>query len=174
MPDAVHIQIRKHAGNIVQQDPVASHDIKILRAETILIIVQNIRDPVHGYRGFSGTGHSLDNHIMIGRFADNLILFFLNRGYNLSQHSLFVARQIFGQQIIVGNHFTVKIVQKLSLLNLIGTFQLQIDIQRLSVRGLIAALAQTIFIIDIGHRRAPVYDCLMGSIAGDSSFADIE
>ena len=44
---AVYIQVRQDAGDIVQEDPVASDDIEIFRAEVLLIVIQDVGNAVH-------------------------------------------------------------------------------------------------------------------------------
>ena len=59
LPHAVYVQIRKHAGDILQQDPVTSHNVKILRLKPLLIVIKDVGDPVHGNRGFPRSRHAL-------------------------------------------------------------------------------------------------------------------
>ena len=63
--NTVDIQIRKNTGNIIEQDPVTSDDIEILRTKSVLVIVENVGNPVHGHRSFSGTGHSLNDDVCL-------------------------------------------------------------------------------------------------------------
>ena len=50
------------AGNIIEQNTVTSHNVKVHRTE-LLIVIQNIGNAVHGHRSFSGTGHPLHNQV---------------------------------------------------------------------------------------------------------------
>ena len=45
---AVHVQIRQYARDIVEENTVASHDIKIIRPEPFLVIVKDIRNKGEG------------------------------------------------------------------------------------------------------------------------------
>ena len=46
LTDAVHIEFRQNAGNVVQQNAVASNDIELLRPEVLLVIIEDVRNPV--------------------------------------------------------------------------------------------------------------------------------
>ena len=96
----VYIQIRQDTGNIVQQYTVASDNIKVLRTKGLLIIIQNIRNPVHGHCCLSGTGHTLDDHIGLWGFTDDLVLLFLYRCNDLSQNCFLALCQVFVQQFV--------------------------------------------------------------------------
>ena len=80
LTDAVDVEIGENAGYIIQQNFVASDDIEPLRLEFPLVIVQDVGDSVHGYRGLSGSGTSLYQHIMFGIFTYYFILFLLDGG----------------------------------------------------------------------------------------------
>ena len=77
---------------------------------------------MHGHRGLSGARHSLHDGVVIGRFADNLILLLLNRGYDLAKHRLLVFGEIFREKLIICDHLAVKIIEKPSALDLVGAF----------------------------------------------------
>ena len=117
---AVDIQVRQDAGDIVQQDAIAAYDIEIIWAETFLIIVENIRDPVHGHGGLTGTCYALHDDVVEGGLADDFILFFLDRGDDLAQYGLLVFGQIFGEKVVVGDHFAVEIIKQLTRFYLVG------------------------------------------------------
>ena len=119
---AVDIQVRQDAGDIIQQDAVAAYDIEIIGAETFFIIVENIRDPVHGHGGLTGTCHALHDDVVEGGLADDLILLFLDRGDDLAQYGLLVFGQIFGEKFVGGNHFAVEIIKQLTRFYLVGAF----------------------------------------------------
>ena len=53
LTDSVYVQIRKHAGNVIQQNLITANDVKVLRPKIVFIIIQNIGDPVHGHCGFA-------------------------------------------------------------------------------------------------------------------------
>ncbi len=127
LPDTVHVQVRQDAGDIIQQNPVAPHDIEIIRSEAFRIIVQDKGNPVHGHSGLSGTCHTLNDDIVIGRFADDDILLLLYGGHDFTEHSLLIFGQIFGQQIVIGHHLAVKILQELSGFDLIGALSFQVN-----------------------------------------------
>ena len=170
----MYIQVRQNSCDIVQQNPVAAHNVKILRAEPFLIIVQDKGNPVHGNGSFSGSRHSLDNDVVVGGLADDIVLLFLDGGHNLSQHSLLVSCQVLGEQLVVGHHRTVKVIQKFPLFNLVSPLHFQVDLHLSVARGHVAALAQAVLVVDIGHRGPPVHHYLVSAVPGDASLADIE
>ena len=65
---------------------------------------------------------------MLGLFADDFVLLLLDCGNDLAQHRLFVPRQIFCQQFIVGHHIRIVEVLQLIIFNLIGALPRQGDI----------------------------------------------
>ena len=81
---------------------------------------------MHGYGSLPGSRNSLDNHVMIWGFTDNIILFLLDSGNNFSQYGLFVFRQIFGKKVIIGNHLGIIIIQQSAVLNFIGALHPQV------------------------------------------------
>ncbi len=129
---------------------------------------------MHCHRGFSGSCHSLHNNIVVGGFPDNIVLFLLDGGHDLPQHGLFVFRQVFCQQFVIGHNFTVKIVQKLSLFNLISPLQLQVNVHLFVAGSQVAAFSQPVFIVGIGHGRPPVDYGLMCGVFGNAPLADVE
>ena len=161
---AVHIQIREHAGDVFQQNPVASHDVEILRPKPFLIVIEDIGDPVHGHRGFSRSGNALHDHVVVRRTADDVILLLLNGGYDLTQHRLLVFGKVLCQQIVVSHHLRIIKIQKLSFLDLIGPLSLQVNFHPSAAGHRIAAFSQTVLIIGVGDGRSPVHHNPMGSI----------
>ena len=157
LPHAVYVQIRKHAGDILQQDPVTSHNVKILRLKPLLIVIKDVGDPVHGHRGFPRSRHALYDHVVVGRTADDIILLLLNGSDDFSQHGLLVFCQILRQQIVIGHHLGIVKIQQPSILNFIGTLSLQVNFDPSASRHGIAAFSKSVFIIGIRHRRAPVH-----------------
>ena len=174
LPDAIHIQIRQDPGNIFQQNPVASYDIKVLRPEAFRIIVKNKRNPVHGYGCLSGSGNTLYNDVVIRRFTDDVVLLLLNRCDNFTQNCLLIFRKILCQKFIIGNDFRVEVIEQLSVVNLISSLQIKTDGKLPAIRCTIAAFSQSVFIICIRYRCAPVHDHLMRRILRNSSPADIQ
>ena len=170
----VDIKIRQDAGDVIKKDPVASHDIEIVRAEPLGIIVQDIGDPVHRHGGFSGTGYALDDNIMIGGFPDDFILFLLDRGHDFTEYGLFVLRQIFCQKVIVGDHFTVEIIQKPARFDFIGALQLQVYSDLGFAGRFVTAFAQSVLVVGVGYRCTPVDYNLVCGVLGDASFADVK
>ena len=161
---AVYVQVRKHSGDVLQQDPVASHNVKIFRLKPLLIVIENVGDPVHGHCGFSRSRHALYDHVVVGRAADDIILLLLNGGDDLTQHGLLVFCQILRQQIVVGHHLGIVKIQELSFLDLVGPLSLQVDFHPSSAGHRIAAFPQAVLIIGIRHRRAPVHHDPVGGI----------
>ena len=45
--DSVYVQIRKYAGDIVQEDAAAPNDIEVFRTEVLLIVIEDIGNAVH-------------------------------------------------------------------------------------------------------------------------------
>ena len=129
---------------------------------------------MHCHGRFTGPCNTLNNDVMIRRFADNFILLFLNGCDNLAKDRLFILGKILCQQIIVGDHLTVKIVEQLARFDFISTFQFQINSDLFAARRFIAAFAKTILIISICHRRAPVHHHPVRGIFGNSTSADID
>ena len=82
---------------------------------------------MHGNRRLSRTRHSLHDQIALRRPADDLILFLLNRGYDLPKHRRLVSRKIFCQKLIVGNHIGIKKIFQLIVDDLIGPLTLQVN-----------------------------------------------
>ena len=164
LPHAVHIQIGKHARDVFQQDPVAPHDIEILRLKPLLIVIEDIGDPVHGNRGFPRSRHALHDHVVIRGTADDIVLLLLDRGDDLSQDGLLVFGKIPGQQIVVGHHLGIIKIQQLPVLDLISPLSLQIDLHPAAARHGIAAFSQSVLIIGVGHGRAPVHHRPVGGI----------
>ena len=130
MLDVGYIQFRQAAGDIVQQQIVAADDAVLIGLKTMLVIIKQIGDAVHGHRGLAAACHPLDNQVGKGGFADNGVLLFLDRGDDLPQHSLLVPGKVFGQKIVIGNHFCVIKIEEPAILNLVGSFQLQVDLDR--------------------------------------------
>ncbi len=129
---------------------------------------------MHGHCGLAGTGHPLDDDVVIRGFAYDVVLLFLDGGDDLSQDSLLVFCQVFCQQFVVGHHLAVVVIQKLSVLDLICALQLQVDGNLSVSRGGVAASAQTVFIVCVCHRRPPVDHSLAGGVPGNASFADVD
>ena len=154
--NTVHIQIRQNAGNIVQQNPVAADNIKVLRAEFFLIIVKNIRDPVHRHRGLSRSRHSLDDQIPLRRSSDHIILLRLDRRNDLSKHRRLVSRQILGQKLIVRHHIGIKEILQPVIGDFIGSLSLQIHFKRTFALYRVSTSSRIIFIINRRQRRSPV------------------
>ena len=121
LPDAIHVQIRQDSGNIFQQNPVASYNIKVLRPEALCIIVKNKGNPVHGYGCLSGSGNTLYNDVVIRRFTNDVVLFLLDRRNNFAKNCLLIFRKILCQQLIIGNDFRIKVIEQLSVVNLISS-----------------------------------------------------
>ena len=114
-------------------------------------------DAVQRNRGFSRTGSSLNNHHLGSFVADDLVLLLLDGRYDFSQYRLLVLCQVFSQELVIGNHLGIVIIQKLSVFNFIGTLHLQVDFYALqcimpAVRRRITALSQPVFIVGIRHR----------------------
>ena len=174
LPDAIHVQIRQNPGNIFQQNPVTSYNIKVLRPEALCIIVKNKGNPVHGYGCLSGSGNTLYNDVVIRRFTDDVVLFLLDRRNNFTQNCLLIFRKILCQKLIIGNHFRVKVIEQLSVVNLISPFQIKTDWKFSAIRCTITAFSQSVFIIRIRYRRTPVHNHLMRRIFCNSSSADIQ
>ena len=134
---------------------------------------------MHGYRCFPGTGHALYDHIVVGRFTDDVVLLLLDGRYDFSQHRLLVLCQVFSQELVIGNHLGIVIIQKLSVFNFIGSLHLQVDFYALAcimpaVRRRITALSQPVFIVGIRHRRPPVHYHPVGGILRYPAAADVE
>ncbi len=85
---------------------------------------------MHCHGGFARACHALDDQTVIGGLADNIVLLFLDGGDDLPQHSLLVPGKVFGQKIVIGNHFCVIKIEEPAILNLVGSFQLQVDFDR--------------------------------------------
>ncbi len=124
LPDPVHIQVRQDTRYIIKQDPVAAHNIEILRAETLLIIIQNVGYSVHCHSGLSGACNTLYNDIVIGGFAYNFILLLLDSRHDLTQHRLLILGKILHQQVVVGHNLSVKIADKPPFIDFIGPLKL--------------------------------------------------
>ena len=127
LTDAVHIEFRQNAGNVVQQNAVASNDIEILRPEVLLVIIEDVRNPVHRHRRLSGTSHALYDQICLRGSADNEVLLLLDRRNDLTEHRFFVLRQILCQQLIVRYHIGIKKVFQMVIFNLIRPLSFQIN-----------------------------------------------
>ena len=127
LTDAVHIEFRQNAGNIVQQNVVASNDIEILRPEVLLVIIEDVRNPVHRHRRLSRTSHALYDQIRLRGSADNEVLLLLDRRNDLTEHRFFVLRQILCQQLIVRYHIGIKKVFQMVIFNLIRPLSFQIN-----------------------------------------------
>ena len=129
---------------------------------------------MHGHGGLAGARHALDDDVVVGGLADDLILFFLDGGHNLAEHGLLVLGQILGQQVVIGHDFAVEIVQELAGFDLIGALQHQLDVYPPVAGGSVAAFSQSVLVIGIGHGSTPVYDDLVGGVLRDAAPADIE
>ena len=129
---------------------------------------------MHRHCRFPGARHPLHDHIVIGRFPDDFVLFLLDGRYDLTEYRLLVSGKVFGQQIIIGNHLRIKIVKELSFFNLVGTLQLQINGKLLPVGRRITAFSQPIFIICVGNRRTPINDHLVCCIFCNPASSDIQ
>ena len=127
LTDAVYIEFRQNAGNVVQQNTVASNDIEILRPEVLLVIIEDVRNPVHRHRRLSGASHALYDQIRLRGSADNEVLLLLDRRNDLTEHRFFVLRQILCQQFIVRYHIGIKKVFQMVIFNLIRPLSFQID-----------------------------------------------
>ncbi len=169
LPHAIHIQVRQDPCYVIQQDPVASHNIEIVRPEPFLIIIENKGNPVHRHCCLAGTRHSLDNQVVVRGFPDNLILLLLDRGHNFSQYRLLVFGKVFGEKIVIGNHLTVKIIQELPILYFIGTLQPKVNFHLHAPRRSVTASAQAVFVIGVSHRGTPVHHHPVGGIFGNSA-----
>ena len=62
---------------------------------------------MHGHGGLAAARHSLYDHALKGNITDDLVLFLLNGGNDISQHHVLILRQILDQQLVVGGHITV-------------------------------------------------------------------
>ena len=83
---------------------------------------------MHGHCGLAGARRSLYDHVVLGLFADDFVLLLLDCGNDLAQHRLFVPRQIFCQQFIVGHHIRIVEVLQLIIFDLIGALPRQGDV----------------------------------------------
>ena len=110
---------------------------------------------------------------MVGGFADDIILFLLDGCNDFSQHSLLVFGKVFRKQFIVCYHFAVVIVQKLSVFDLVGPFQLQVNGDFSVPRRCVAAFAKTILIIGVCYRCSPVNYGLVGSVFENSPLTNV-
>ena len=112
---------------------------------------------MHGHRRLPRSCHPLNDHVMVRRAADDIVLLLLDRRDDLSQDGLLVFCQISGQQIVIGHHFGIIKIQQFPILDLISPLSLQIDLYPAAARHRIAAFSQSVLIIGVGDRRAPVH-----------------
>ena len=77
---------------------------------------------MHGDSGFTRTGNTLYDDIVVRRLPDDIILLFLDRRNDLTQYSLLVFGKIFSQQIVIRDNFRIEKIKKSAVLDLIGTF----------------------------------------------------
>ena len=89
------------------------------------------------------------------------------------QAGLLIFGQVLGQDIIVGNGLGVKDILKLTIFNLIGPLQLQIDPHFFTLRRMVTGSAKSVFIINICHRRPPVNDNGMDDILKNAAPANV-
>ena len=113
---------------------------------------------MHGHRGFSGTGHSLNDDVRLRRGPDDRILFLLDRGDDLSQHRLFALGQILGEKLVVGHHIRIKEILQLVVFDLIGPFSFQVHLVSPVIFHLILTESRTVLVINGCHRSPPVND----------------
>ena len=102
------------------------------------------------------------------------VVLLLDGSYDFSQHRFLVFGEILHQQIVIGHHFRVKIIQQLSIFNLKGPLHLQINGNLLSLRGSIAALSQAVLVIGIGHGGPPVHYHPVRIVPGNAALPDIQ
>ena len=57
---------------------------------------------MHGHGGLAASGHSLDDDVLKGGLADDLILLLLYGGDDVSQDGVLVLGQVFYQKLVCG------------------------------------------------------------------------
>ena len=119
----IHIQLWKPACDIVDQDITPAHNAKFIGCKALFVIVHNIRNPMHCHCRLSTSCDTLHNDIVKWTFPYDLILFFLDCGNNISQHSIAVFAQVLHQQLIICRHITVIKALHTPLFDVIGPFQ---------------------------------------------------
>ena len=174
MLDVGYIQFRQAAGDIVQQQIVAADDAVLIGLKTMLVIIKQIGDAVHGHRGLAAACHPLDNQVGKGGFADNGVLLFLDRGDDLPQHRVLVLGQVLHQQLVIGSHIAVIITLQSAFFHIISAFQAQVDGDGFLVRQSVLARAQFVLIVDTGNGGPPVRDQHVCLVAEHPVFADVD
>ena len=128
---------------------------------------------MHGDRRLTGARHSLYDHIVIGRFSDDLILLLLNGSNDFSQHCLLVFCQVFCQKIVICHNLCIIKIKQLSFFDLIGSLQFQINFHLCAVRCGIAAFSKSVLVVGIGNRCTPVGYHIVSGVLCDATFTDI-
>ena len=122
---------------------------------------------MHSHRCLSGAGHSLNDHVCLGGFSDDLILFLLYGGDDLSQDCFLILCQIFVQKLVCGYDIRIIKIFQPVIFNLISPFPPQINMISPLVFYRIAAGPQGVFIINRRHRSSPVNDQRLCISLGD-------
>lgn len=116
---------------------------------------------------------SLYDHVVLGLFADDFVLLLLDCGNDLAQHRLFVPRQIFCQQFIVGHHIRIVEVLQLIIFDLISALPRQGDVVfSLPLYG-IRDIPQSGIVIYAGNGCSPVDDLRFCRVIRNDTSADI-
>ena len=129
---------------------------------------------MHCHRGLPAARDSLYNDIAIRGFADNLILFLLNRRDNLPEHRFLILCQILSQQLVVRDHLGIIIINQSVSFNLIGALPPKLYSADRMIGHLKDTFAKTVFIIDIRNRSPPVNDQNRRRPVRHSALPDIE
>ena len=128
---------------------------------------------MHGHCGLAGARRSLYDHVVLGLFADDFVLLLLDCGNDLAQHRLFVPRQIFCQQFIVGHHIRIVEVLQLIIFDLISALPRQGDVVfSLPLYG-IRDIPQSGIVIYAGNGCSPVDDLRFCRVIRNDTSADI-
>ena len=80
MPHALHAQIRQHGRDVLQKQRVGRENQRALRAQAVLIGIEQKGDAVQGDAGFARTRHALHDQRAVERMADDGVLLGLDGG----------------------------------------------------------------------------------------------
>ena len=170
---SAHIQVRQHAGDVVQQDPVAPDDVEIFRGEIFFVVIQDIGNAVHRHSCLSGPGNALHDQVHFRGSADHCILLLLDRGDDLTEDRAFIPREILGQELVVSHHVRIKEVHQPVVSDLIGALALQIDLTGPFILYSITAVSGGVLIVNGCDGSAPVDDHGFKTVFRDADPAHI-
>lgn len=176
----IYIQLRETACYIVDQDITPSHDTELIGHKALFIIVHNIRNPVHRYRGLPASGNSLYENVVERALPYDLVLFLLYRSDDIPEHGVPVLAQILYQKLIICRHIAVIKTLQASSLNIIRSFEIEVNAVftplsiPVTVRNAVRTLPDLIFVIHTGDRRAPVHDLHIDLIAQDTMLSNVD